>query len=82
MVRLTLKGIAVFLWMGIALMACWPGDSGEPVRRTRFIMGTLVEITVSHPDPDLIQTATTEAFDEMQTLGSEISTLAQSAEAS
>ncbi len=74
MVRLTLKGSAVFLWMAIALGACWPGDSGEPVRRTRFIMGTLVEITISHSDPDLIQTATTEAFDEMQRIEKLMST--------
>ncbi len=74
MVRLTLKGITVFLWMAIALMACQPGDSGEPVRRTRFIMGTLVEITISHPDPDLIQTATTKAFNEMQRIEKLMST--------
>ena len=74
MVRLTLKGIAVFLWMGIALMACRPDDSGEPVRRTRLIMGTLVEITLSHSDPDLIQTAATEAFDEMQRIEKLMST--------
>ena len=74
MFRLNLKGIAVFIGMGIALVACQPGDSGEPVRRTQFIMGTLVEISLSHSDPDLIQTASTEAFNEMQRIEKLMST--------
>ena len=64
MKRLSLKFIALFLWTGIALNAC-DGAGDQPTRRTQFIMGTLVEITVSHSDPELIQTVTTQAFDEM-----------------
>ena len=58
------KLIAVVLWMGIVLNAC-DGAGDQPTRRTQFIMGTLVEITVSHSDPDVIQAVTTQAFDEM-----------------
>jgi thiamine biosynthesis lipoprotein len=64
MKRLPFKHIVVFLWMGIFLNAC-NGTGDQPTRRTQFIMGTLVEITVSHSNPELIQTVTTQAFDEM-----------------
>lgn len=67
-----LIAITVVLWMGFA--ACMPGDSGEPTRRTQFIMGTLVEITVSHSDPQVIQAVTTQAFDEMKRLEQLMST--------
>ena len=67
-----LIAITVVLWMGFA--ACMPGDSGEPTRRTQFIMGTLVEITVSHADPQVIQAVTTQAFDEMKRLEQLLST--------
>ena len=63
--HLSFKSIATLLWMAIVLNAC-EGVSDQPVRRTQFIMGTLVEITVSHSDPEVIQTVTTEAFNEMQ----------------
>jgi len=73
MKRLSYKCIAVVLWMGIVLNAC--NDAGDqPTRRTQFIMGTLVEITVSHSDPDVIQTVTTQAFDEMQRIEQLMST--------
>jgi thiamine biosynthesis lipoprotein len=61
---LPFKLIAIALWMGIVLNAC-DGADNQPTRRTQFIMGTLVEITVSHSDPDVIQAVTTQAFDEM-----------------
>ena len=67
------KLIAAFLWMGIILTSCGDADQ-EPTRRTQFIMGTLVEITVSHSDPDIIQTATTQAFDEMKRIEQLMST--------
>ncbi|TDJ53301.1 MAG: FAD:protein FMN transferase [Nitrospina sp.] len=67
-----LIAITVVLWMGFA--ACMPGDSGEPTRRTQFIMGTLVEITVSHSDPQVILAVTTQAFDEMKRLEQLMST--------
>ena len=72
--NLSLKLTAVFLWVGLTLNACQPGGSGEPVRRTQFIMGTLVEITVSHPDPNVIQNVTTQAFDEMNRIEQLMST--------
>ena len=65
MKRLSFKLIALFLWMGIALNAC-DGAGDQPTRRTQFIMGTLVEITVSHSDTELVQSVTTQAFDEMK----------------
>ncbi|HKI48618.1 MAG TPA: FAD:protein FMN transferase [Desulfobacteria bacterium] len=64
MKRLPFKIIAVVLWIGIVLNAC-DGAGDQVTRRTQFIMGTLVEITVSHSDPDVIQAVTTQAFDEM-----------------
>ena len=70
---LPFKLITCFLWIGVFLNAC--GDSkSEPIRRTQFIMGTLVEITVSHSDPDLIQAVTTQAFDEMKRIEQLMST--------
>jgi FAD:protein FMN transferase len=71
--RFSFKFIAIFLWIGIALNACNGGDD-QPTRRTQLIMGTLVEITVSHSDPDIIQTATTQAFDEMKRIEQLMST--------
>ncbi len=66
--------IAITVVLGMGFAACMPGDSGEPTRRTQFIMGTLVEITLSHADPHVIQTVTTQAFDEMQRLEQLMST--------
>jgi len=59
--------------MAIVLNTC-EGGSDQPVRRTQFIMGTLVEITVSHSDPEVIQNVTTEAFNEMQRIEGLMST--------
>ena len=67
------KSIAVFLWMGIILNAC-DGTGGQPIRRTQIIMGTLVEITISHPDPDTVQAVSTQAFDEMKRIEQLMST--------
>lgn len=67
------KLISVFLWMGVLLSACGDADP-QPTRRTQFIMGTLVEITVSHSDPDIIRTVTTQAFDEMKRIEQLMST--------
>lgn len=67
------KLVATLLWMGIVLSAC--NNAGDqPTRRTQFIMGTLVEITVSHSDPELIQAVTTQAFDEMKRIEQLMST--------
>ncbi len=65
MKRLSFKFITLFLWIGVVLNAC-DGAGDQPTRRTQFIMGTLVEITISHSDPDIIQAVTTQAFDEMK----------------
>ncbi|MDH5762010.1 MAG: FAD:protein FMN transferase [Nitrospinota bacterium] len=71
---LSQKLSAFILCIGLVLNACQPGSSNEPVRRTQFIMGTLVEITVSHSDSKVIQSATTQAFDEMQRIEQLMST--------
>ena len=73
MKRLPFNLIAVFLWMGIILNACDVAED-QPTRRTQFIMGTLVEVTVSHSDPDVIQAVTTQAFDEMKRIEQLMST--------
>ena len=73
MKRPSLKLLAAFIWMGIILNAC-DGSDDQPIRRTQIIMGTLVEITISHSDPDTIQTVTTQAFDEMKRIEQLMST--------
>ena len=67
------KIIAFFLWIGFVLNACDIAEN-QPTRRTQLIMGTLVEITVSHSDADVVQTVTTQAFDEMQRIEQLMST--------
>ena len=73
MKRLPFNLIVIFLWMGIILNACDFAED-QPTRRTQFIMGTLVEVTVSHSDPDVIQAVTTQAFDEMKRIEQLMST--------
>ncbi len=73
--------IALLLGMAIVLNAC-DGGHGKPARRTQFIMGTLVEITVSHSDPEVIQAVTTEAFNEMQRIEELMSTYISTSEVS
>ena len=78
---LSFKSIVLFLWMGIILNAC-DDSGGQPVRRTQIIMGTLVEITISHSDPDTIQAVTTQAFDEMKRIEQLMSTYIPDSEVS
>lgn len=73
MKRIFIRLNSIFLWMAIVLSAC-NGAGDQPTRRTQFIMGTLVEITVSHSDAELIQTVTTQAFDEMKRIEKLMST--------
>lgn len=79
--HLSFKSIVILLGMAIILNAC-EGGSDQPVRRTQFIMGTLVEITVSHSDPEVIQTVTTKAFNEMQRIEGLMSTYIPDSEVS
>ena len=78
----------IALILGITLLAACTTEKQSPVRRTHFIMGTLVEITVSHADENVANLAMTQAFDEMRRieklmsphlLDSEISQLNRSA---
>lgn len=55
------------------IFSCAPKEH-ELQRRTQFIMGTLVEITVREPDPEKAQLAITSAFDEMRRLEKLMST--------
>lgn len=73
MKHLSFKLTTVFLCMGIVLNAC-NGSGDQPVRRTQLIMGTLVEITVSHSNTEIIETVTTQAFDEMKRIEQLMST--------
>ena len=75
------KFITVFLGMGILLNAC-NNASEQPTRRTQIVMGTLVEITVSHSDAKLIQAVTTQAFDEMKRIEELMSTYIPDSEVS
>lgn len=56
-----------------AIFSCTPKDN-ELLRRTQFIMGTLVEITVREPDQDKAQLALSSAFNEMRRLEKLMST--------
>ena len=38
------------LFLGVTLLTACAVEEPSPVRRTQFIMGTLVEITVSHAE--------------------------------
>lgn len=73
MKHFSFKLTTVFLCMGIILNAC-NGSGDQPARRTQLIMGTLVEITVSHSNTEIIETVTTQAFDEMKRIEQLMST--------
>jgi len=71
------KNSILFLLLitGAGLTACTPpGSGGEPIRRTQFIMGTLVEITISGADPQVAQMASSQAFDEFSRIEKLMST--------
>ncbi|VAX28703.1 hypothetical protein MNBD_NITROSPINAE05-105, partial [hydrothermal vent metagenome] len=55
-----------------AIFSCTPKQ--ELQRRTQFIMGTLVEITVREMDSEIAQSAITSAFDEIRRLENLMST--------
>ena len=79
-----LKRIRYWVWMGVlsTLLASCDNPSTQPVRRTQFIMGTLVEITVSHADANVARFATTKAFDEMKRVEALMSTYLPDSEVS
>jgi len=56
-----------------AIFSCSPKENGL-LRRTQFIMGTLVEISVREPDREKAQLAISSAFDEMRRLEKLMST--------
>ena len=56
------------------LLAACDSPENKLVRRTQFIMGTLVEITLSEEDTDKSQIAMNRAFDEMSRLEKLMST--------
>lgn len=62
------------LILGITLLTACSAEERSPVRRTQFIMGTLVEITVSHADEKVANLAMTQAFDEMRRIEKLMST--------
>ena len=62
-----------FILLLPAIFSCGPKEN-ELLRRTQFIMGTLVEITVREPDQEKAQLAISLAFDEMRRLEKLMST--------
>jgi len=68
--------------MGLFLASCLGDPPTKPIRRTQFIMGTLVEITVSHADTNVVHLATTQAFDEMKRVEALMSTYLPDSEVS
>ena len=58
----------------LTLLASCDSTESQLIRRTQFIMGTLVEITLSEDDTDKTQQAIDRAFDEMSRLENLMST--------
>ena len=65
----------IALILGVTLLTACSAEERSPVRRTQFIMGTLVEITVSHADEKVAHLAMTQAFDEMRRIEKLMSTI-------
>jgi thiamine biosynthesis lipoprotein len=63
----------LFLILIPSILSCSSNDK-DLLRRTQFIMGTLVEITVRDPDADKTQKAIDQAFAEMRRLETLMST--------
>ena len=65
--------LIVFLCLGVFASSC---SKPEPsiTRRSQFLMGTLVEISVFHPDQEAAQDAIQNAFNEIQRLENLLST--------
>jgi len=70
---LQLKPIFLILFFMQVLSACGPKEDNL-LKRSQFIMGTLVEITVREPDADRAQMAINQAFAEMRRLENLMST--------
>ncbi|CCQ91157.1 exported hypothetical protein [Nitrospina gracilis 3/211] len=66
--------MCIFLCIALSGAACSQSSTAEPVRRTQFIMGTLVEITIVNADAKVAQTAANQAFDEMSRIEKLMST--------
>lgn len=63
---LIFRNLKIFVLVLLAALAgSCSSQEIQPIRRTQFIMGTLVEITVANSDNNLVQMATSRAFDEM-----------------
>ena len=76
---------AIFIiWVGFVtlLSSFFYGCGGkyEVHKETRLLMGTLVEITVGHPDRELARRASARAFDEMARVEALISSHSDSSE--
>jgi len=65
--------LALLILLLPAILSCSPKEQ-ELLKRTQFIMGTLVEITVREPDQRKAQSAISLAFDEMRRLEKLMST--------
>lgn len=76
MIMIPVRPFLIYGLLFIALLAsaCSQSQSAEPMRRTQFIMGTLVEITVVNADANVVQTAANQAFDEMSRIEKLMST--------
>ncbi len=75
-----------FLILGIItfhlLEGCIPQEANSPFRRTQFLMGTLVEITISGADEKVAALASTKAFDEIGRIEKLMSTYIKDSEIS
>ena len=65
--------LALLILLLAVIISCSPKEQ-KLLRRTQFIMGTLVEITVREPDQEKAQLAISSAFDEMRRLEKLMST--------
>ena len=85
--HISLNALTILLCLGIFVSACGKPESFVH-RRSQFLMGTLVEISVFEKDKDLAQLAIQNAFNEIQRMeklmstripGSEVSKINRSA---
>lgn len=75
------KALIIFLlcWSGLFFFGC-KSQEIKLIKETRFLMGTLFDITVSYPDEEKAKKAISKAFDEIQRIEESTSKFIQKSE--
>jgi thiamine biosynthesis lipoprotein len=58
--------LVLLMLAGVLLWPRWGGEGSSEVRRSRLLLGTVVEITALGPDRDLLEGAVSDAFAEIE----------------